>query len=242
MRAPDFHARDLVIENAFDYVGNLVSPQFEAIGPNGPQAVALMLADGSDRACVDRVEIIGHQDTLFADAGRSRFRDCRVRGSVDFIFGAGSARFEDCEIVSRFRPGKERQGYVAAPSTPATPRGPGVSTDAGCASRRCRTSVALGRAWRPTRIFPTAATATRAWSAPRTFDCWIDAHVGVPAWDPMAYTARDGARVPLLPGAARLYEYRSRGPGAAIEQDRRQLSAAEAAACRAAASARHWQP
>ena len=40
-------ARDnLTIENAFDYVGNLAAPKFEPIGPNGAQAVALMLDAG----------------------------------------------------------------------------------------------------------------------------------------------------------------------------------------------------
>ena len=42
VRAPDFRASNLVIENAFDYVGNLAAPKFEPIGPNGAQAVALM--------------------------------------------------------------------------------------------------------------------------------------------------------------------------------------------------------
>lgn len=245
VRAPDFRARDLTIENAFDYVGNLVRPQFEAIGPNGPQAVALMLADGSDRACLDRVEIIGHQDTLFADGGRSRFRACVVRGSVDFIFGAGSARFEDCEIQSRFRPGKERQGYVAAPSTPS-------DQAAGLVFENCRLtrepqvpdhSVALGRAWRPTRDFPDGRYGDPGVVGAAYFlDCWIDAHVGEPAWDPMAYTARDGSRVMFEPRDARFGEWRSRGPGALRSAARLQLDAAARHAAAAAQMFGDWRP
>lgn len=245
VRAPDFHARDLVIENAFDYVANLARPQFEPIGPNGAQAVALMLDQGSDRARLDRVGIVGHQDTLFVDAGRSRFRACVVRGSVDFIFGAGSARFEDCEIRSRFRPGKERQGYVAAPSTPS-------GQAAGLVFAGCRLtrepqvpdhSVALGRAWRPTRDFPDGRYGDPGVvGAAYYLDCWIDAHVGEPAWDPMAYTARDGSRVMFEPRAARFGEWRSRGPGALRSPARPRLDAAARHAAAAAQMFGDWRP
>jgi len=43
------------------------------------------------------------------------FSSCRIEGSVDFIFGAGNAFFDRCEIVSVDDGRKE--GYVAAPST-----------------------------------------------------------------------------------------------------------------------------
>lgn len=245
VRAPDFRLSRMTVMNGFDYLGHLREPKLEAIGAFGAQAVALMLDAGSDRALVEDADIIGHQDTLFTDAGRSLFRQCRISGSVDFIFGAGQAAFERCDIVSRFRPGKARQGYVAAPSTPAT-QAQGLSF-LDCRLQRepevPDRSVALGRAWRPTRNFNDGAYGDPGVLGKAVFvSCWMDAHIGGPAWEPMNYTAPGGARVPLLPGAARFYEYRSRGPGAAIEQDRRQLSAAEAAACRTAASARHWQP
>ena len=42
------------------------------------------------------------------------FFNCRIEGSVDFIFGCGAAVFEDCEIVSVFD-GRDH-GYVAAPA------------------------------------------------------------------------------------------------------------------------------
>ena len=118
MRTPGFGASRLTIENAFDYVGNLATPKFEPIGPNGAQAVALMLDTGADRSLFEDVDFTGHQDTLFVDAGRSLFRRCRISGSVDFVFGGGNALFERCHLHSRFRPGKPRQGYVAVPCTP----------------------------------------------------------------------------------------------------------------------------
>ncbi|HEY1140525.1 MAG TPA: pectinesterase family protein [Lysobacter sp.] len=233
VRAPDFHASNLTIENAFDYVGNLATPKFEPIGPNGAQAVALMLDAGSERASFERVDFIGHQDTLFTDAGRSFFRDCRVDGSVDFIFGGGNALFEACELHSRFRPGKERQGYVAVPCTPS-------AQEYGLTFVRCRLtrdariadgSVALGRAWRPGRTFPDGKYGDPdAIGAAVYLDCWMDAHIDVHGWDEMGYTARDGRRVMLRPGDARLFEHNSSGPGAHRSDSRRLLASGRVAA------------
>jgi len=232
VRAPDFRASNLAIENAFDYVGNLAAPKFEPIGPNGAQAVALMLDAGSDRAAFDRVDFHGHQDTLFADAGRSFFRDCRITGSVDFIFGGGNALFEQCELHSRFRPGKERQGYVAVPCTPS-------AQAYGLTFVRCRLTrdadipdgtVALGRAWRPGRTFPDGKYGDPdAVGAAVYLDCWMDAHIDARGWDEMGYTARDGRRVMLRPGDARLFEHGSSGPGAHRGESRRLLTLERAA-------------
>ncbi|BDU15224.1 pectinesterase family protein [Lysobacter auxotrophicus] len=227
VRAPDFRAANLTIENAFDYVGNLATPKFEPVGPNAAQAVALMLDAGSDRASFERVDFIGHQDTLFADAGRSAFRDCRISGSVDFIFGGGNALFEQCELHSRFRPGKERQGYVAVPCTPS-------AQAYGLTFVRCRLTrdaeipdgtVALGRAWRPGRTFPDGKYGDPdAVGAAVYLDCWMEAHIDARGWDEMGYTARDGRRVMLPPGDARLFEHASRGPGAHRSDSRRLLT------------------
>ena len=63
------------------------------------------------------MKITGYQDTLFPNAGRSYFYKCEVWGHVDFIFGAGQAVFDDCDIVSRDRGSKTNNGYVTAPST-----------------------------------------------------------------------------------------------------------------------------
>lgn len=215
--APGFRASDLTIENAFDYLGHLREPHFEAIGPNGAQAVALMLAAGADRSVIERVALHGHQDTLFVDAGVSQFRDCRVRGSVDFVFGAGEAHFDHCELQSRFRPDKPRQGYVAVPSTA---RG----QELGLVFRECRltrepevpdASVALGRPWRPTRAFPDGHYGDPDAVGMAAFiDCWMDAHIDPVPWDAMSYTARDGTRVAFTPDEARFSERGSHGPGA----------------------------
>ena len=47
----------------------------------------------------------------------------KIAGSVDFIFGAGQAVFDECEIVSRDRGSRTNNGYVTAPSTRRAPSG-----------------------------------------------------------------------------------------------------------------------
>ena len=234
VRAPDFSARRLTIENTFDYVGEISrsTPTLPPIGSNGAQAVALMLDRGADRSRFDEVDIHGHQDTLFVDAGRSRFSRCTITGSVDFIFGAGRCLIEDCEIVSRYRPGKDRQGFVIAPSTPQ-------AQEFGIVLRACRLSrekevpagsVALGRPWRHARQFADGQYGDPDISSQGAFiDCWMDEHIDALGWEAMRYPARNGSRVPYDPADARLFEYRSRGPGARASATRRVLTDAQAA-------------
>ena len=141
VRAPDFQARNLTIENAFDYIGNLAAPKFEPIGPNGAQAVALLLDKGSDRSLLREVDLRGHQDTLFCEAGRSLFRGC-ASARVDFIFGAGRALFEHARAHGCRQ---ARQGYVAVPSISATQEhGLAFERVAG-GERACRAIVASAR-------------------------------------------------------------------------------------------------
>ena len=245
MRAPDFAARDLSIENTFDYIGEITRPRptLEPIGANGAQAVALMLDAGADRSRIRNVDIHGHQDTLFVDAGRSHFLDCTISGSVDFIFGGGECLIERSRIVSRHRPGKERQGYVAVPSTQR-------EQEFGLVLRDCRlekeaavapASVALGRPWRPTRSFGDGRYGDPAIVGAAAFlDCWMDDHIDSAGWDAMSYTARDGSRQMFRPQDARLAEYRSRGPGARAGATRRVLGDAEAKKYTEAAILRGW--
>jgi len=233
VRAPDFAASNLTIENSFDYVGEITraTPTLPPIGGNGAQGVALMLDAGADRSRLEHVDIRGHQDTLYVDAGRSRFRACTITGSVDFIFGAGQCLIENCEIVSRYRPGKERQGYVVAPSTAR-------EEEFGIVLRNCRlgrerevpaASVALGRPWRHARAFADGHYGDPDISSQAAFiDCWMDEHIDALGWEAMGYPARDGKRVFYDPKDARLFEYASRGPGARTSVTRRVLTEAEA--------------
>jgi pectinesterase len=235
VRAPDFAARNLTIQNAFDGLAEMSKPGgLHSHDGGGPQAVALMLAKGSDRARFTEIDILSYQDTLFPDAGRSLFERCLITGSYDFIFGAGRAYFEGCEIRSRPRPVDPLDGYIVAPSTP-------IEQPFGFVFHKCRLtkeagtrvgSVYLGRPWRPSGTFPDGRYGDPRFVGASSFiDCWMDDHIAPAGWTEMWYTGRDGnPRTMLQPEDARFSQYAAKGPGAAAFKRGRWLTTAEAKA------------
>jgi len=105
VRADDFAAENLTIENTWE----VEHPEQD----HHSQAVALQMS--SDRAILDKVRLLGFQDTLYANsltcegsastepcqASRQYFRDCYIEGHVDYIFGDAKAVFDGCEMHSR---------------------------------------------------------------------------------------------------------------------------------------------
>lgn len=112
--ADGFEAENLTIENTWEDEHTRTQ--------EGSQAVALLMS--SDRAVLDRVRLLGAQDTLYANsrschdnlpkdgsappadapacrASRQYFRDCYVEGHVDYIFGDAKAVFDHCELHPR---------------------------------------------------------------------------------------------------------------------------------------------
>jgi pectinesterase len=207
--APDFRAEHLTIENAFDFRTNAARAANDPAKSKNSQAVALHLDRGSDRATIVDCVLSGWQDTLYADAGRAYFHDCIILGQTDFIFGAGTAVFDDCDIVSR------GAGYIAAPSTPPLQRYGFVFVG----SRLGRESdavkpntVALGRPWHPSsnpNVNPSAVF----------IDCDLDDHITLEAWASMGGFG---------PETARFFEYHDHGVGAVKNPARRMLNDAEA--------------
>ena len=207
--APDFRAEHLTIENAFDYRANAARVASDPAKSKNTQAVALHLDRGSDRAAIIDCVISGWQDTLYANAGRAYFRECIILGQTDFIFGAGTAVFEDCDLVSR------GAGYITAPSTPPLQRygfvivGSRIGRESETVKRN---TVALGRPWHPSsnpNVNPSAVF----------IDCNLDDHITLDAWAPM------GA---FGPETARFFEYHDHGVGAVKHPARRVLNDAEA--------------
>jgi pectinesterase len=115
--ADGFKAENLTIENTWENEHTRTQ--------EGSQAVALLMS--SDRAVLDRVRLLGAQDTLYANsrtchetlprdgsapaadtpacqASRQYFRDCYIEGHVDFIFGDAKAVFDHCELHPRHNP------------------------------------------------------------------------------------------------------------------------------------------
>lgn len=81
-------------------------------GVDAGQAVAVLT--GGDRQYFKNCRFLGFQDTLFTwSTGRQLYDNCLIEGSVDFIFGASTALFKDCEIRN-----VRSKGYITAPSTP----------------------------------------------------------------------------------------------------------------------------
>jgi pectinesterase len=95
VRGDDFRADHLTVANDY-WLRN----------PEPSQSVALYIT--GDRAVINRVRMLGHQDTLYAAdkkcdgpecrVSRQYFRDCYVEGHVDFIFGNSKAFFDHCHI------------------------------------------------------------------------------------------------------------------------------------------------
>lgn len=236
--APDFRAERLTIENAFDYPANARKADDDPTKLRDPQAVALMLDHGSDRAAFVDVTITGYQDTLFPNSGRSYFHRCEVRGHVDFIFGAGQAVFDDCDIVSLDRGSRTNNGYITAAST-------NVAQPYGFLFIRSRlrkespamapASVTLGRPWHPFGDPDAIASVVYV-------DTWMDDHIGAKGWDRMSMVDSTGTRIWWEPSTARFFEYRSRGPGAVSSPTRRVLAADEAARHTPANYLRGWIP
>lgn len=125
---PDFHAENITFSNTSGPVG---------------QAVAMFVS--GDRAVFTNCRFKGFQDTLYTYGKHSKqlYRNCYIEGTVDFIFGASTCYFDNCEIRSIGR------GYLTAASTLQ-------DVKYGYVFNRCRLTAApgvekvmLGRPWRP---------------------------------------------------------------------------------------------
>ncbi|HEX8359055.1 MAG TPA: pectate lyase [Longimicrobium sp.] len=236
--APDFRLERMTVENAFDYLANNAKAESDSTKIQGSQAVAVMLDEGSDRAVFRECAITGHQDTLFPNAGRSYFNRCTVSGSVDFIFGAGVAVFEDSDIISRDRGSATSNGFITAPSTL-------VSQPHGFLFLRSRlkkekpamapASVTLGRPWHPSGNPHAIGSAV-------FIDSWMDDHIAPRGWDPMNSRDAAGNVVVNQPADARFFESGSTGPGAANTPERRRLTPEQRSAHTLSAVLGGWTP
>jgi pectinesterase len=241
--APDFRAERLTVENGFDYMANRRKADADPTKVRNAQGVALMLDGDADRAAFVDVRVLGHQDTLFPNAGRSWFYGSEIAGSVDFIFGAGRAVFDSSVIVSRDRGSRTNNGYVTAGSHPAGSHSAGAAH--GFLFWRSRlvkespamapASVTLGRPWHPHADPDAVALVVFA-------HCWMDDHVGAKGWDRMGMTDSTGRQVQWEPSTARFFEFGTTGPGAVPSPTRRTLSAAEATRHTPAQVLGGWSP
>ncbi|XP_062104621.1 probable pectinesterase/pectinesterase inhibitor 20 [Humulus lupulus] len=68
-------------------------------GPHKFQAVALR--NSADQSTFYSCSIEGYQDTLYIHTHRQFYRDCDIYGTIDYIFGNGSAVLQNCNIYVR---------------------------------------------------------------------------------------------------------------------------------------------
>ncbi|WP_036602003.1 pectinesterase family protein [Olivibacter sitiensis] len=175
--ADDFVAENITFENS--------------AGPVG-QAVAVNVV--GNRVAFLHCRFLGFQDTLYTkgpqDDARYQslqyYRDCYIEGTVDFIFGAATAYFENCILFSK------SAGYVTAASTPQ-------DRPYGYVFHQCRLegtapeqSVYLGRPWRP-------------YGHVAFIDCFLGGHIKPAGWDNWGNSANEQT--------ANYVEYNSHGPG-----------------------------
>ncbi|MDP9959327.1 pectinesterase family protein [Chryseobacterium lathyri] len=133
----DFTAKNISFENSSGRVG---------------QAVAVLTS--GDRITFENCRFLGNQDTLYLKGAqdltdktkpsRNYFKNCYIEGTTDYIFGAGTAVFENCTIYS-----KETASYVTAASTPQESEFGFVFIQSKIIGNAKENSVYLGRPWRP---------------------------------------------------------------------------------------------
>lgn len=245
--ASNLRVENLTIENGFDYSANAAKAADDPTKIKNTQAVALRTDKGNDKAFFKNVRLLGNQDTLYANAGTHYFEKCYIAGNVDFIFGAGQAVFNDCDIVSLDRGSATNNGYVTAPST-------SISEPYGFLFVNSRlkkaspamadNSVTLGRPWHPTTNLPdgTRAADPNAIGAVTFLNCWMDSHIGGKGWDAMSGKDKDGNTIWFNPQDSRFYEYGTTGPGALKSETRRLLEASQAQQYTIANVLHGWDP
>ena len=183
---------------------------FEARGltfqnTSGDHGQALALRIDADRAVVIDCRLVGWQDTLRVDDGRSYFRDDAIAGRVDFIYGSGTAVFDHCQVHSR------NGGFVTAANTPAgkpygfvfldckltgdaVPYDPATTNPANTQKPRVTPKAYLGRPWRP-------------FASVVYVRCELGPHILPAGWQNWNSPANEKT--------ARYAEYADTGPGAA---------------------------
>jgi pectinesterase len=218
---PDFRAENLTIENSFDYPGNAAKSDDDSTKIKNMQAVAVMTTVDSDRTIFRNCIIRGYQDTLFPDSGRHYFYQCDILGHVDFIFGAGQAVFDNCNIISRNRENKNPTGYITAPST-------SISYPFGFLFIDCRLtkekqdipagSVRLGRPWHPSADPQASGSAV-------FIKCFMDDHIGSIGYAPISSRDSTGQRIWFeVDKNSRFFEFECDGPGVIKSSSRPVLS------------------
>jgi pectinesterase len=194
--ANNFEATNLTIQNTYDE------------GGGESQAVALMVV--GDRNLFNKVRLLGNQDTLYVKTtaldvvARSYFGNSYIEGDTDFIFGRGTAVFDNSQI--HFTRVRKNSSTIAAPST-ATNNPYGFlftrsifSADAGGAT------ISFARQW------PESSSGGGTVGKVIIRESSISEFIKNPPWAPWSSSAAVQYGTATNPYLA---EYKNTGPGAA---------------------------
>lgn len=207
--ATGFTAENITFENSFDEIANA--------NITSKQAVAVLTQ--SDKAVFKNCKFIGNQDTLYIRGGLHYFVDCYIEGDVDFIFGDGKAVFENCTIFSVDKPGITPKGYVTAASTKIGSLGFLFENCKLLTNISTPNTVYLGRPWHPSSD-PYSVNSNVVFR-----NCYMDQHIHPDGWTAMSSKDPEtGETIWFYPETERFYEYQNYGPGAMVNDNRRQLS------------------
>jgi pectinesterase len=208
--AAQFQAANLTIAN--DYV--------EGTYASSNQSAVALYAQG-DQQVYQNVRVLGNQDTLLSGTSgagtvaRHFFHESTVAGDTDFVFGRGTAVFD--EVTFEYDSSRRTDGVIFAPSTAAAnPYGFLVVKSRFTVSGAASGTVRLGRAWDES-VGPLAAYVNGVSPNGQLVirDSRMAAHLMVAApWGPSTIGR------PFCVGVCtyspnRFFEYRNTGPGSA---------------------------
>ncbi|KAI9186303.1 hypothetical protein LWI28_016043 [Acer negundo] len=121
-------------------------------GPTRHQAVALRV--DADKSIFYNCTMDGYQVTLYVHTKRQFYWDCTISGTIDFVFGDGSAVFYNCNFIIR-KPLEKQNCIVTAQGrnytyqpTAIVIQNSTITADPGFLSVNGQHKAYLGRPWR----------------------------------------------------------------------------------------------
>lgn len=128
-KAKYFRAENIVFENSFnrymtsEEIADGVEPTGETLTVNRTANLDVRAKANTERAaacCVEadyaefyNCEFLSSQDTLYT-ATPAYFKECKIQGNTDYIFGGGDIVFDECELCFGGYSDKAVGGYITA--------------------------------------------------------------------------------------------------------------------------------
>jgi pectinesterase len=168
---------------------NIVFESITFVNSAGRVGQAVAMHVEGDRCVFRNCRFIGNQDALLASGENARqyFDQCYIEGTTDFIFGAATAFFDRCTIVSKVN------SYVTAASTLPTQEFGFVFLNCRLVMDSIGRKVYLGRPW-------------RLYAFTAFINCELGGHIRPEGWHNWSK--------PEAEKTARYMEYKNTGPGA----------------------------